>query len=345
LKIAILAVRDTGGTAFTLAHAVNNVYPDEHKAVSVRGVNNFINYPTIMDMNEYDRKSIRNLAYQADVLIFLGAIKPFYDAFNFQKSKLKDAKKILLCMGSEWRWGREELKKQTRELLGADSKIVLGGADMFMPLEFTHPQTGETIAFPAVDEDEIGYLPVVRSFKDIAQYSLCNQDEAALKAFIMPQKKIVFTHAPTSETNKGSETFYRVATKVMQQVPEMTFNTIRSRPWVTTLAYLSKSDVLFDQAPPFPTAYGALSVEAGIFKVPSFSRVDPWCAAFIKRHSGLDTPYISFKDEEDLEEKVLTLAQSEKHRETFGQMNYDYCKQLHDEKPVVDRLLKLVEAM
>jgi hypothetical protein len=342
MKIAILAVRDTGGTAYTLAHAINNVYPNEHQAISVRSTNNFIDYPTIADMNSYNRKDIRELTYKADVVVFLGATAPFYEAFKLSKAKMRCKKKILLCMGSEWRWGRTRLIAQAKQLL-EKYKIVLGGADMFIQIPIPQPD-GSTKLSEEVGDD-IGYLPVVRSFKDISRYSLVGADEEALKAFVLPPKKVVFTHAPTSEVSKGSDTFYRVATRVMQAVPNMTFQTIRSRPWVTTLSALSKTDVLFDQAPPFPTAYGALSVEAGIFHVPSISRVAPECAAFIKKHTGLDTPYISFKDEDDLIEKTLTLATSEKHRRLFGDLNYNYCKALHDEKPVVDRFFSIVEKM
>jgi len=338
----ILATRDTGGTGYTLAHAINNVCPEQHQAINIRGVNNFIDYPVIMDMNDYDRKSIREITYKADVVVFLGAMRPFYDSFRLSRKALKDKKKILLCMGSEWRWGRDQLIKQADNLLG-EYKIVLGGADMFISVPVPQPDGSTRLSEPVGDDVE--YLPVVRSFKDITRLCLCGQDKHALETFTVPKTRVVFTHAPTSETNKGSELFYRVVTRALQAAPHMTFQSIRSRPWVTTLNMLSKSAVLLDQAPPFPTAYGALSVEAGIFRVPSISRVAPECAEFIKRKTGLDTPHISFRDEEDLFEKMVTLATSEKHRKLFGDLNYDYCKALHDEAPVVERFLKIVEAM
>lgn len=335
-------MRDTGGTAYTLAHAINNVCVEEHQAINMRGVNNFIDYPAIADMNDYGRETIRKVTYKADVVVFLGALKPFFDQFKLRKSKMKGQKKILLCMGSEWRWGRNQLIAQAKHYLGK-YKIVLGGADMFIPVSWEHE--GETRSFDAVDEKEVAYLPVVRSFKDITNLCLCNQDKQALSAFTTPKQKVVFTHAPTSEVNKGSELFYRVATRAMQIAPKMAFQTIQQRPWVTTLSRLGKSDVLYDQAPPFPTAYGALSVEAAIFHLPSFSQIDPWCKDFIKRQTGLDTPFITFKDEDDLYEKTVTLALSEQHRRVLGDMNYEFCKAVHDEEPVVERFIKIVDAM
>lgn len=342
MKIIILGVRDTGGTGYTLAHAINN--QTEHQAINIRGQNTFIAYPTIVDMGDYNRSRIREMIYKSDVVLFLGAIYPFFEALKLRKTKMKDQKKILLCMGSEWRLGRDQLIKQADRHL-KNYKIVLGGADMFLPLKFDTPDGGHK-SFEAVNPDEVAYLPVVRSFDEIeARYGISKADNCALESFHVPRKRVVFTHAPTSETNKGSHLFYRAATRAQQACKSMVFQTIRRQPWVTTLGILARSDVLYDQAPPFPTAYGALSVEAAIFRVPSFSQVAPECRAFIKRQSGLDTPYIVFENVEDLFLKSVIMARDEKTRRHFGDKNYNYCRQLHDEKPVVDRFFKIVEMM
>ena len=307
-------------------------------------MNTFVAYPTIVDMADYNRSRMREIVYKSDVVIFLGAMQPFYEAFRLQKQHMRDKKKILLCMGSEWRWGRDQLKEQADKLLG-DYKIVLGGADMFLPLDFQTPD-GKPKHFDAVDTAEVGYLPVVRSFDEIiANYGVSIEDQKALESFDVPRRKVVFTHAPTSELNKGSHLFYKAATRAQQSCPNMVFTTVRQQTWISTLGVLSRSDVLFDQAPPFPTAYGALSVEAGIFKLPSFSQVAPECRAFIKAQTGLDTPYITFSDEEMLYERVVALANDPELRRKYGELNYNYCRQLHDEKPVVDRFFKIVEAM
>jgi hypothetical protein len=343
MKISILAVRDTGGTAYTLAHAINKITP-ENQAINIVGINTFIHYPMIVDMADYNRTKVRDMVYGSDVVVFLGAMDPFFDALNLQKKMLKDKKKILLCMGSEWRLGRDQLKVQADKLLG-DYQIVLGGADMFMPLDIPQ-EAGGVKHFDATDESEVAYLPVVRSFDEIqANFGINKVDETALNSFAVPRKKVVFTHAPTSEVNKGSHIFYKAATRAQQTCSNMVFTTVRQQTWISTLGVLARSDVLYDQAPPFPTAYGALSVEAGIFHVPSFSQVAPECRDFIKRQTGLKTPYIVFTDEEDLFNKTVSLASDERLRKEFGELNFNYCKQLHDEKPVVDRFLKIVEGM
>jgi len=343
VKIAILAVRDTGGTAYTLAHAINKL--TDHNAVNIVSTDTFVKYPIMVNMADYSRSKLRQMLYNSDAIVFLGAMYPFFEAFKLRKKRLRDTKKMLLCMGSEWRLGRDQLIKQADRWL-QNYKIVLGGADMFLPLEFQHPETREIKSFPPVDENEVAYLPVVRSFEDIeSQFGASKPDSAAVEAFGVPRKRVVFVHAPTSETNKGSHIFYRAATRAQQAVSQMVFTTVKQQPWVTTLRILSKADALYDQAPPFPTAYGALSVEAGIFRLPSFSQVAPECRAFIKRHSGLDTPYIIFSSEEDLFDKTVAIATDEKLRRHYGDLNYRYCKQLHDEKPVVDRFMNILEKM
>ena len=86
-------------------------------------------------------------------------------------------------------------------------------------------------------------------------------------------------------------------------------------------------------------------MEAGVFHVPSFSQVDPECRAFIERHAGLKTPYIVFVDEEDLFKKTVLLAKDAELRKHYGDLNYEYCRRLHDEKPVVDRFMQIVKSM
>lgn len=281
----------------------------------------------------------------SDVVVFLGSVKPFFESLRMTRKMLRDQKKILLCMGSKWRWGRNQLIEQADKWL-RNYKIVLGGADMFLPLDLEHPETHEQRHFDAVDEDEVAYLPVVRSFEEIeSKFGLCKQDQAALEAFAVPKQQVIFTHVPTSETNKGSVHFYRAITRAQQACRNLIFTSVRQQTWFATLSILSKTDVLMDQAPPFPTAYGALSVEAAIFRIPSFSQVDPDCRKFIKRHTGLDTPYIVFEDDEDLFKKTVIMARQPETRRMFGDLNYEYCKQLHDEKPVVDRFMKIVEDM
>ena len=299
----------------------------------------------MMDMADYPRSKVREIIYKSDVVVFLGAMQPFYEALKLQRKAMRDKKKVLLCMGSEWRLGRDQLIKEADKFLG-NYKVALGGADMFLPMDFTHPETGQQVHFDAVDDVDVAYLPVVRSFDEIEErYGLSKQDGVALESFGTPKRKVTFTHAPTSEFNKGSHVFMKAVTHAQQICPNLVFTTVRQQTWIATLGILARSDVLLDQAPPFPTAYGALSVEAAIFRLPSFSQVAPECRAFIKKHTGLDTPYIVFRDEEDLLKKVVAVASDEKLRREFGEWNYRYCRQLHDEKPVVDRFMGIIDKM
>lgn len=341
MKILVLAVRDTGGTGYTLCHAINN--QTNHQAVNVRGMNNFINYPTICEMGNYNRSRIREMAYKADVILFLGAMAPFYKSLRLIRKKMRDTKKILLCMGSEWRYGREQLIEQADHYL-RDYKIALGGADMFLPLDVTQPDG--TVKHLEEAGDDVEYIPVVRSFDELFdRYGISKRDYEALQSFDVPEKKVSFVHAPTSEANKGSPLFYKVATRAMQRCPNMVFKTVWQQPWASTLSTIAGCGALYDQAPPFPTAYGALSIEAGVFSKPSFTQIDPRCRAFIKRRTGLDTPFIAFNDEEELYERTVMIASDPKIRRMFGELNYKYCRALHDEKPVVERFLKIVEKM
>jgi hypothetical protein len=344
VKIVFLGVRDTGGTCYTLAHAINRITP-ENQAINIVGEDTFIHYPMMVNMGDYSRSNIRQMVYNSDVIVFLGAMNPFYRALDLSRKKLKDKKKLLLCMGSEWRLGRDQLIKQADHHL-RDYKIALGGADMFLPLTFRHPETHVQTSFEAVDDSEVAYLPVVRPIDEILErYTFNKQDEVAVESFAVPRKRVVFAHAPTSEAAKGSQMFYKACTRAQQVCNNLIFTMIRQQSWTTTLNILSKSDVLYDQAPPFPTAYGALSVEAGIFHMPSFSQVAPECRAFIKKHTGLDTPYIVFADDEDLFRKSVAVASDERLRREFGEANYRYVRQLHDEKPVVQRFMDIVEKM
>jgi len=335
LKILILEVRDTGGTGYTLAHAINN--QTTHQAVNLRAQKSFINYPTIANMGDYDVLQCKKMVDQADVLVFEGVFKPFYEAFDLDPKKLKDKKKLFLCMGSEWRWGRKQLIKEADELL-QNYTIALGGSGMFLP----NPEYPEEDTYA----DNAEFLPVVRSFDELNnKYGYNTKDRQAMKAFGTPKKRVIFTHAPTSEEKKGSRTFHHVITQAMQAVPQLTFQTIRTQPWATTLSLLAQSDCLFDQDPPFPVGYGAISVEASMFKVPVVTKVDPRCREWIQKKTGLNCPYISWDGHEDLYMKVLKLATDKSYREHLGAQCYSYAKQLHDEKPVVDRFLKILDKM
>ena len=335
MKILIAGIRDVGGNAYNLAHAINKL--TDHQAINLRAQSTYINFPCIADMGNYSMQQCRKMFYEADVIVFQSTLKPFFEGLGINKRKLKDKKNLLWCMGTEWRYGRKYLMQHTDFFLGNNHQILLGGSAMF---------------FPGEDEEktpcppDAKWLPPVKSFSEISRrYNLCNQDQTALKSFATPKKKVVFCHAPTSEQKKGSPMFYRAVTQAMHALPDMSFLTIANRPWRSCLSLIAGSDVLLDQAPPFPVGYGAISIEASIFKLPVVTQIAPECIRWLKEQTGLDSPFVTFTDEEDLLAKIYRIAVDPKLRRILGTLNYKFCKAIHDEKPVVDRFLKILEEM
>lgn len=194
--------------------------------------------------------------------------------------------------------------------------------------------------------DDVGWLPVVRSFDEIAdKYSMCNQDREAVNAFGAASDKVYFIHAPTSEERKGSQTFYYAVTRTQQMNKHLNFKLIRGQPWVTCLQAMSESHLMFDQDPPFPETYGGISVEASCFKMPIISRISPFAQAFWKKETGLECPVIQWTDDDDLFRKVYMLAKDAKLRAEFGEKTYSFMRAIHDEVPVAKRFMKFVEEM
>lgn len=335
LKILIAGIRDVGGNGYNLAHAINK-YTD-HSAINLRGQSTYINFPCMADMGNYTIKLCRKMITESDVIVFQSTLKPFFEGLGLTKRKLKNKKKLLWCMGTEWRYGRNYLMQHADFFLGKNYRIMLGGSGMFLPGE-----DPEKTPCPP----DAKWLPPVKPFSEIRRrYGLCNQDETALEHFAVPKKKVVFCHAPTSEAKKGSPIFYRAVTEAMHALPDLSFLTIANRPWRTCLSLIAGADVMLDQAPPFPVGYGAISVEASIFKLPVVTKINPQCITWLKQQTGMDSPFVTFTDEEDLLAKIYRLAVDAKLRRILGNMTYKFCKAIHDEKPVVERFMKILEEM
>lgn len=337
MKIVIPSIRDTGGTGWTLAHAINTVCKGEHQAIDLTAQKSYINYPTMAHMGDYTKLQIRKMIYKADTIVFLGSFRPIFDGLKLSRRRLRDKKKLLLFMGSEWRGGRKGILEHIDKYIRGQYKIAVGSPCMMMDAE---------------DEDKtpcpkgVEWLPLTRGFTEIAEmYGVCNQDQNALNAFATPRDKVLFMHAPTSEERKGSQTFYYAMTRAQQLVPNLIFTMVRGQPWINCLKSMAVSDLLFDQDPPFPETYGGISVEASIFKLPVISRVSQYAVDFWKRETGLDSPIIQWTDDEDLFTKVYKLATDKALREKFGESTYKFMRALHDEKPVVNRFLKMIEDM
>jgi len=335
LKILIASIRDTGGTGYMLAHAINKVTP-EHHAINMRGQKSYINYPTIVDMGDYSVATCRKMIYKADVLVFLSAVQPLFQGLQLRKRYLKGKKILLYETGTIWRYARRAFMEEADKLIG-NYQVVLGGSDQFLPGE-----DEEKTPCPS----NAKYLPICRSFSELRRrFSICRQDQAALEAFAIPKKMVSFAHAPTSEVKKGSNTFYRVVTQAMQLLPQLAFTMIRRQTWVATLKILSACDVLLDQDPPWPMAYGGLTVEASVFKLPVVTRMNPDCQEWLLKKTGLKTPFITWGDDEDLLQRLVYLTEHPEVRAEYGRKAYQFCKELHDERVVVERFFKILEEM
>jgi len=291
----------------------------------------------MLDMTKYSKPLCRKILYKADAIVFLSAFNPLLKGLHLSKKKLRDKKKLLWYCGSEWRYSRKELMEQADKLLTWNYDTAVATPGMMLPGE----DDDHTPCPPSVK-----FLPWPRSFTEIRNlYGMCNQDQNALAQFATPPRRVTFIHAPTSEVNKGSMTFFRAMTQTMQMVPTLTFSTVRGQPWVSCLRAIGQSDLLMDQDPPFPESYGAISVEASIFHIPVVSRIAPPCIDFWREREGLSSPIIQWKNDDDLRDKLYHLATNDKLRHTFGEATYNFMKQLHDEQSVVDRFFKILDGI
>ena len=296
--------------------------------MNLRTGDNIFRYPTMAEMRHYGPEHCRQMIKNSDVIVFHSAVRPFIDALNLTDEMLKDKKAVVYFHGSELRGLGRVLLDQADTLLNK-AQIVVSTPDLF---------------YHAPDAK---WLPVCRSFSEITRrYGICNQDEAAKQSFGVPKQNVVFTHAPSSEFKKGSTTFYRVITKLIKELPYVNYLTIQNQPWRTCLHLMSQVDVHLGQDPPFtPGPYGQIDVEASIYKIPTITKLASYTIQKIKELTGRNNPFIIFQDEEDLYMKTYRLATEPKLRQMFGKLAYKYCKAVHDEKPVVDRFLQIIEEM
>jgi hypothetical protein len=324
LKILNLSVGDFSGVAYTLSHAMNKYHP-EHSTINLRSHSSF-SYPTIAEMRDYDIKLCKKIIMKADVILFHSAIKPLFQGLHFKPKDLEGKKKIIYFLGTELRQIGTQLFEQAREYLGAFQALI-DIPDLFF-----------------YTKEKVKWLPSCRSFSEISHmYGRCNQDTKALEQFAVPRKKVIFCHAPSDEYKKGTATFNKVITDVMKLNPTVNYLPIRNQTWANCLQSLSMADVVFDSDPPFEYSYGMIAVEASIFKIPVVTKISNRVIEKIKEETGLKSPFITFNDEDDLFEKAYRLGREEDTRRMFGNMCYRYCKKLHDEKPVADKLMRIIE--
>lgn len=337
VKILNLSFEDSAGAAYTLSHALNKV--DGISAINLRSNDNYIGYPTIAEVRHYNEASCRQMVYDADVVVFHTAVLPFYSALHLDKQRMLDKKKLLYFHGSDCRTFGDQIMKQADEWMGKH-EILVSTPDL--KLQYA----------PSAH-----WMPVARSFSEIKrEYSLCNQDMHALKAFKAEKTKVLLGHAPTSQARKGSDIFYKVITELVESFPNAEYVGIQNQPWSNCLRQMSRLSIFYDQC--LIGAYGLAAVEAAIFKVPVFCLLDPDVMKMMEVESGLPNPFIQFAnqvasvekhelipDTDILRTQSFMLVDNPKLRRKFGAMAYEYCKKMHDEDAVAKRFLKIVEGM
>ncbi len=313
------------GAAYHLCHALNKLGKDI-QAVNLRANNNYFNYPTIANMRQYSADNCREIIDRSDVVVFHSAVRPYFQSLlAIDKEKLKSKKIFLYLHGTEARTMGEEICTQADEYFGVAKYTVL----------VSTPDLQELI--PAAK-----WMPVCRSFSEmLAKYRLADRDRKSLRSFGVESKKVIFCHAPTAPEIKGTATFYKAITDVVQYLPYVEYVPIQNLSWEACLRAMSEADVYFDQC--VLGSYGAAAVEASVFRMPVFCLLSRDVAETMGRESGVAQPFIQWSSDDDLRTQSYMLAEKPELREKFGQMSYDYCRKVHDEKPVAERFLRYVD--
>ncbi|MBA7709352.1 hypothetical protein ES703_118267 [subsurface metagenome] len=298
---------DSAGAAFSLSHALNKA---GETAINMRANDNYISYPTIANMREYDKEAIKRMILKSDVLVFHTTVKPFMQAFHLKPKELADMKKILYFHGSDCRKYGETIIEHANESLG-DYQILVSTPDLLNLV----PEGSK-------------WLPVCRSFNEIhSKYARSKKDQAALDRFDEPQTKIILGHAPTNPEGKGTHVFLRVITQVCEKIPNSEYLGIHLLPWDASLRKMGYLDVFYDQCK--VGAYGTAAVEASIFKIPVICPVKPEVSDRMEALSGKPQPFIQFNNEDELLDISLLLCTEPKLRVLFGKKAYTYCKAVH----------------
>jgi len=323
VKILNLCIQDPAGAAYALSHALNKF---GHQAISIRANDNYIHYPTISTLRMYEADGVRNIAEKADIVIFHQAVQPFISAIGLDPKKLK--KKILYFHGSECRGMGREMVEQAYEILG-DVQFLVSTPDLLQ----------------VVPEAE--WMPVCRSFGEIqGKYAASRLDQGALEAFSEPKRKVILTQAATKIEAKGAPIFFKAITDVVKEASWVEYQPIQNMPWDACLRTIAQSDVMFDSC--VTGSYGLVSVEAAIFRLPVVCRISTDVAEIMEMESGCGQPFIQWPDEDGLRTQIFMMC-DQTHgpeiRTKLGRMNYQYCKAVHDEKPVAKRFLRIVDAM
>jgi hypothetical protein len=319
LRILNLCFSDNAGAAYTLSHALNKF---GHTSINLRAQNNYLNYPTIASLQNYNREDCALLIERSDVVVFHSAVRPFMEGLGITPEIIDNKKKILYFHGSEIRAGSDQLKKQADEYLG-NYKILVSTPDLTDYI------------------DHATWMPCIRSFSEIEQsYGKSATDNKALTEYGVPFTKTQIGHSPTNTQVKGSHIFQMAITRLLDVYPNAEWVSITDIPWDSCIRTMSTLDIFLDQA--LLGAYGMAAVEASIFKIPIFAYISPKCEGYMEG-SGIANPFLQWKDEDELIERIYYLCEHPVERKKFGEQVYNYCKVMHDEKPGVKRFIEALK--
>lgn len=319
MRFVQIGDRDTAGSGFSLAHAINKL--TRHKAVNIRFISDYMRYPTMIEGGAYSREDIRKMVYKADVVHFHIHVKPLFTSLRLNPKKFRDKTTLVYYHGSMLRNFKDDLRREANE---------------YLP---NHIVTVSTPDLLSLVKNSV-WLPVCRSFHEIAaKYSRSPEDAKACRAF-GKKNIVVFGHPTTSVKKKGSQIFFKVLTNVIRSNTGVRASIIINSAWDACLRKMSHFDVLLGEA-----KLGVMQltqVEAAIFKIPVVSLLTSETVALYKKLAGAPPPVVVWKDQVDLEEKLYALVERRDVRVLLGRKMFDYAKKLHDEPAVVKRYLEIV---
>lgn len=322
MKVLHVGIHDTCGSAYMLCRAINRL--TKHKAVNIRFVNDYMRWPAFIEGSRYSKQDIKKIIYKADVVHFHIHVKPFFSSLGLDPRKFANKKTFVYYHGSMLRWYGDELTKPARELL-PDHVITVSTPDL--------------LAYIPKDE-EVAWFPVVRPFNFIqSKFGFTAKDVAAARSFGKP-RITVFGHPVSNVDKKGSKVFFKALTDLTREKPEVRSDVVMNTPWVACIRKISQMDIVLGCAQ--PPVYGLVCVEAAIFKKPAVSFLSPETAALYKQLSGEVPPVITWKDEKDLYGILHVLAENPEIRVKHGEALYKYLRPLHDERPIVNYYLDLI---
>ena len=324
MRILNLSVEDMAGAAYTLSHAINKTQQGKHSAVAMTMVKNYINYPTMAYGKNYTVEEIKGIIDAADTIVFHTAIIPYVSAFQLTKEKLKDKKCLLYFHGSDCRQYGKAIVAQAKEHL-PNFDVLVSTPDLLS-------------AVP-----EAAWMPVCRSFQDITERykRQVASDKAAMDALKVTQTKVNLCHAPTNVQKKGSDLFYKIITGLVEASPTVDYIPIQNMSWDSCLSEMSRADIYYDQR--IIGAYGLSAVEASIFKAAVFCKLNTTVQDILKEQTGAYAPFVTWETETEIRDASTALVQDAKLRRKVGESCYQFSKAVHDEQPVAERFIKLVE--